>query len=155
MKTNEILTQAEVAVIPHPEAALNRDFFKIVVGSTSLGLGCMAATIETLRRDVGGFKFQVSAGTFAAFAVGWAAGLLYWKFAARSRLAARVGAALLLMAGVGAFLSPLRFVPADKMAEISIGLGTAACAISIGAFLLWRLKRFFDADTAALGTKGN
>jgi hypothetical protein len=153
MKPNEVLKSVEADMMPQPEAALSRGLFKIVVGSTALGLGCLAAAIEALRRETGGFTFQVSAGTFVAFSLGLAAGLYYWKLAARSLLAARVGTALLLVAGIGGFLYPLRFVPADKMAEIGIGLGFAVSAISIGAFMLWRLKCFFDADDAAVEIK--
>jgi hypothetical protein len=153
MKANEILKSAEVYVMPQPEAALSRGLFKIVVGSTALGLGCLAAAMEALRRDTGGFTFQLSARTFVAFSLGLAAGLYYWKLAARSLLAARVGTALLLLAGIGGFLYPLRFVPANKMAEIGIGLGFATSALSVGAFMLWRLKCFFDADDAAVEMK--
>jgi hypothetical protein len=153
MKMRDTLNPSQTYVIPQPEGDLSRAFFKIVVGSTALGLGCMAAAMEALRQDVGGFSFQVSAGTFMAFAVGLAAALLYWKMAARSLAAVRVSSVILSLAGVGGFLYPLRFVPADKMTEIAIGLGAATCAISIGAFLLWRLKRFFDAESAVVETK--
>jgi hypothetical protein len=39
------------------------------------------------------------------------------------------------------------------MADIAIGLGLAVCALSMVAFLLWRMKRFFDKDNAAVETK--
>jgi thiosulfate reductase cytochrome b subunit len=151
MKAKEATT--EVQMMPQPAAALSRGFYKIVMGSTALALGCMAAAVEALRRNAAGFAFQVSVWTFVAFAVGLAAGLLYWKLAARSLLAVRLGTAFLVLAGVGGFLYPLRFVPADKMADIAAGLGLAVCAISMGAFLLWRMKRFFDKDNAAVETK--
>jgi hypothetical protein len=153
MKIDAIPKPAEVYVVPQPEAALSRGFFKIVLGSTTLALGCMAAAIEALRRDATGFSFQVSAWTFVAFAAGLVAGVLYWKMAARSLFGVRLGTALLVLSGIGGFLYPLRFVPADKMAEIGIGLGFAACALSIGAFMLWRMKLFFDADALAVETK--
>src|SRR5580692_9546158 len=120
MKTNEILKPAEIIEMPQPETALSRGFLKIVLGSTALALGCMAAAIESLRRDADGFTFQLSAGTLVAFVAGLAAGLYYWKLAAKGHWAARVGTALLVLAGVGGFLYPLRFVPADKMGEIII-----------------------------------
>jgi len=39
------------------------------------------------------------------------------------------------------------------MADIGIGLGLAVCAVSLGAFLLWRMKRFFDKDSAIVESK--
>jgi len=139
--------------MPQPAAALSRGLYKIVLGSTAVALGCMAAAVQALRRSGDGFAFQVSVWTVAAFAAGVAAGLLYWKLASRSLLAVRLGSAFLVLTGVGGFLYPLRFVPADKMADIAIGLGLAVCALSMVAFLLWRMKRFFDKDNAAVETK--
>jgi len=141
--------------MPDPDAALSRGFFRIVRASTALALGGMVAALEALRRSPVGFTFHVSVWTFVAFAAGCAAGLFYWRLAARSRLASRMGTALLLAAGVGGFLYPLRFVPADKMGEIAIGLSFAVCALTIVVFLLWRLKRFFEADNDAVEREKN
>jgi hypothetical protein len=153
MKAQHTLKPAESNIMAQPEAALSRGFYKIVLGSTALALGCMAAAVQALRRSATGFTFRVSVWTFVAFAVGLAAGLLYWKLAARSVLAVRLGTTLLVLAGVGGFLYPLRFVPEDKWADIAIGLGFAVCAISTVAFLLWRMKCFFEADQAAVEIK--
>jgi hypothetical protein len=153
MKISETLKPAQIPVMPQPEAALGRGLFGIVLGSTALALGCMAAAIQALRQDAAGFTFHVSLGTFVAFALGTAAGLLYWKLAARSMLAVRLGTAVLVLAGVGGFLYPLRFVPANKRGDVAIGLVAASCAISLVAFLLWKLKRFFDADATSVETR--
>src|SRR5277367_3314749 len=102
----------------------------------------MAAALQALRSSADGFTFHVSVWTFVALA-------------ARSRLASRMGTALLLAAGVGGFLYPLRFVPANKMGEITIGLSFAVCALTMVAFLLWRLKLFFEADNDAVESKKN
>ena len=135
------------------ESSVSGLFATIVRGSTALGLGCMAAAVESLRSNATGFAFQFSMGTIAAFALGAAAGLVFWKLAAGSPLAARAGAALLLMAGLGGFLYPLRFVPSEHMADIAVGLTVATCAVSIGGVLLWRMKRYFDEDDAAQESK--
>jgi len=149
MKVNQISKRVEAPMAAPSESSLSGMFAKIVRGSTALGLGCMAAAVESLRSNATGFKFQFSMGTVAAFALGAVAGLVFWKLAAGSRLASRAGAALLLMAGLGGFLYPLRFVPAEHMADIAVGLSVATCAVSIGGVLLWRMKRFFDEDDAA------
>jgi hypothetical protein len=153
MKAKEALNITEVEMMPQPEAALSGGFYKIVLGSTAVALGCMAAAAEALRRNAGGFAFQVSVWTFVAFAAGLAAGLFYWKLAAGGLLAVRVGTAFLVLTGIGGFLYPLRFVQSDKMADIAIGLAMAVCAISMGSFVLWKMKRFFDADNAAVETR--
>jgi hypothetical protein len=153
MKANEATKPAEIQIMPQLEATLGRGLSKIVLGSTALALGCMAAALQSLQRGASGFTFHVSLGTFAACALGMAAGLLYWKLAAGTLWAVRLGTAFLLLAGVGGFLYPLRFVRADKMSEIAIGLAFATCAISMVALLLWKLKGFFDADAAAAEAK--
>jgi hypothetical protein len=150
---SEVMKPAKVPLQLQPAASLSRVFSRIVRGSTALGLGCMAAAIESLRSDAAGFSFQVSLGTVAAFAAGAAVGLFYWKMASRSRLAAVGGAALLVLAGLAGFLYPLRFVPANKIAPIAIGLLLATCLILIWAFLLWRMNRFFVADDATMNPK--
>ncbi len=153
MKAMQRLNRNGSDVERGPESGLSPGLYKIVLGSTTLGLGFMAATLEALRPSAAGFAFKVSAWTFVAFAMGLAAGLLYWKLEAGSRLVGRIANAVLLLAGVAGFLYPLRFVPEDKMTDIGIGLGLAVCALSLGGFLLWRLKRFFDKDDDAVETR--
>ena len=122
MKASDVLEPNEPIVLPPSKAALGGVFYRIVVASTALGLGCMAAVFEALRQEAGGFTFRISAWTFVAFAVGAVAGILYWKMAARSLLAARVntGAAVVIRSRWISY--PLRFVPSDKMTDIAVGL---------------------------------
>ena len=124
-----------------------RVFFKIASLGTALGLGAAAASTASLRSSAVGFSFQLSAGTFVAFAIGAAIALIYWKLVASNSKAARRGSILLALAGVGLFLYPLRFVPAGNLHDLIIGLILATCALSIAGFLLWRVKRFLDMDS--------
>jgi peptidoglycan/LPS O-acetylase OafA/YrhL len=132
------------------EPQTTRGLWRIAAVSTALGLGCMVAAMESLRSGATGFSFRPSLTTLAAFAAGTAAGLFYWKLAGRGGPAARRASFLLTLLGVTVFLYPLRFVPADQLPERAKGLGLAAVAISIGVFLLWRVKRFLDRDDAAV-----
>jgi hypothetical protein len=130
-----------------------RLFFRIVSYSTGLAFGGMLAALESLYNDGSGFSFHVSVGTLGAFAMGFVAGLVYWRIvllASRERasLLLRTASFLLLLGGVTAFLYPLRFVPVEKLSEIFKGLATATVALSLVAFMLWRLKTFFDQDAA-------
>ena len=129
------------------ESRSSRDFFKIASVGTALGFGAAAASAASLRSSPTGFSFQVTAGTFVAFAIGGAVALIYWKLVASNSKAARRGSFLLALAGVGLFLYPLRFVPAGNLHDLIIGLILATGALSIAGFLLWRVKRFLDMDS--------
>ena len=128
------------------EPKSSRAFFKIAAISTAIGLGCAAASTESLRSSPGGFSFQITAGTFVAFAVGAAIGYFYWKLIARGTAAARIGSLMLGLTGVGLFLYPLRFVPSGTLPDLIIGLVIAAGALGTVGFIIWRIARFLDAD---------
>ena len=121
---------------------------RVAAVCTALCLGCAVASLQALAISGTQISFHFSFGTLAAFAAGFVAALLYWKFAIRDLKARHQKAAVLVMAvfGVAMFLYPLRFVPKEKRHEIAIGLGTAAIALSLVGFLLWRLMRFLNAD---------
>jgi hypothetical protein len=129
------------------ESKSSRDFFRIAAACTALGFGAAAASAASLRSSPTGFSFQITAGTFIAFAIGAAVALLYWKLVASNSKSARRSSVLLALAGVGLFLYPLRFVPAGNLHDLMIGLILATCALSIVGFLLWRVKRFLDTDS--------
>ena len=121
--------------------------------STALAFGAALASLESLRRDAGGFSFQVSLRTLLAFLVGGGIALAYWLVVLKSRAASQrsglvVSTVVLLLLGVGAFLYPLRFVSRDKLPDILIGLGLAACALSIVGGLLWLAHRFLSRDSS-------
>jgi hypothetical protein len=124
----------------------SRVFFKIAAISTALGLGCAAASTESLRSSPVGFSFQITAGTFVAFAVGAVIGFFYWKLIAKSTTAARLGSVLMGLAGIGLFLYPLRFMPSGTLPDLIIGLLIATGALGTVGFIIWRIARFLDAD---------
>jgi hypothetical protein len=120
--------------------------------ATALGCGAMAASLEALHAGATGFYFTLSWRTGLIFVCGAAIVLWVWKIVLneadtpRHRLARRVVKGLLLVSAGAAFLYPLRFVPKSKLPEIAIGLGLAACALSIVGYLLLRTRRFLEAD---------
>jgi hypothetical protein len=125
----------------------SRVFFKIASLSTALGFGAAAASTASLRSSPVGFSFQITIGTFIAFAVGAAIALVYWKLVASNSKAARRASLLLALAGVGLFLYPLRFVPKGNLHDLAVGLILATGALSIVGLLLWQVKRFLDSDS--------
>ena len=128
---------------------VDRDFFRIPSVSTALGLGFMAAAIQSLRGNGAGFYFSFSPWTLLACVLGAGLGLLCWKLIDQGRWAARTAFALLILAGAGGFLYPLRFADPEKLPEIAKGLTLAVCVLSVGATLLWQVKRFLEHDAAA------
>jgi hypothetical protein len=131
------------------ETKNERDIRRIMVAGTAIGFGFMAASLEALHS---GFTFQITWRTFAAFILGTAVVVPFWKVVfglvtgnrARSR---HVWTALLfLLIGIGAFLYPSRFVPAEKRPELYTGLVIAACALGTGAILLVIIGRFLESS---------
>jgi hypothetical protein len=158
MKIQESIESAAILVASYsgtgPKSDFNPALHRIAAYSLSLGFGLAAGVTAALGRSPAGFSFKMSTAAVAAFAVGAAGGLLFWKVVAQKALGARSGALLLVLGGAALFLYPLRFVPLDKLPEIAQGLGTAFAAISFGLYLLWRVKRFFDADSARIENDG-
>jgi peptidoglycan/LPS O-acetylase OafA/YrhL len=124
----------------------SRTFFRIASLGTAIGFGCAAASTESLRSSPAGFSFQITAGTFVAFAIGAAIAIFYWRLVVHNSPAVRRSSVLLALGGVGLFLYPLRFMPSRNLPELAIGLVSATLALSLVAFLLWKVKRFLDSD---------
>jgi hypothetical protein len=151
MKSSERMKSGAVGVEDpeqaDSEARSTRLFFRIAAVSTAVGLGFMAATMESVRGRETGFSFELSLGTLAAFAVGGVVGLVYWALVARGGWWARGASVLLAFAGVGAFLYPLRFVPPNVLQELAKGFFPAVGAIAVVVGLLLAVVRFLDSDT--------
>ncbi|HWY78609.1 MAG TPA: hypothetical protein VN281_23540 [Verrucomicrobiae bacterium] len=139
-------------------ASNEKDLFKVMKFSTALAFGALLASLESLRSSPAGFSFQLSYKTLLAFLIGAGIAMAYWSLVLRCGAVARrtgvvVGTILLALFGIGAFLYPLRFVPREKLPDILIGLGLAACALSGVGGLLWGARRFLNADSQATEEK--
>jgi hypothetical protein len=135
------------------EARNERDLLRIAAYSTALAFGAMFGTIQSYHRDASGFSFQISCWTLAAAVIGGVVGFLYWKlvaFSARrdASLLFRGASFLLLLAVVGALLSPLRFLSAETLNDVLQGLAVGVAALSLLGFILWRIRGFLDRDSA-------
>ena len=121
-----------------------------MVWGSSLAFGFLGAALQALRPEPTGFTFRVSVMTFAAFLIGTGIGYVFWKIilnrtgGTRQRSVRFFVEVLLLLLGVAAFLYPLRFVPADKLPEMFIGLITAVISLSLLAGVLIEVGRFFE-----------
>jgi hypothetical protein len=130
------------------KSAESTAFFRIASVSTALALGCAAVVLQAMGQGTGGFSFRFSYGSVAAFAIGAAGGLFYWKVAveklrAKFRKSFFVGTAV---AGLAMFLYPLRFVPREKLPDIAIGLTVAICVVSSGGIILWQIGKALRAE---------
>jgi hypothetical protein len=147
MKPNDTKSLDEAETKSESESRNERELFKIASLSLAIGFGCGVGSLQSLHWGPSGLFFKVSFGTFVAFAIGAAVGMLYWRSATSSVASARKSSLWLLLGGVCLFFYPLRFVPADKLPDILIGLSLAVAALSTVAFMLWQVKRFLDSDT--------
>jgi hypothetical protein len=139
--------------IEHTESASDRLFFGIVSNSSALAFGAVFASLQALGKSAYGFTFHVSIWTAVAGFVGAALGLGYWKIVsldttAKSHWLLRIASIIMALAGVAAFLYPLRFVATDALLEIARGLATAVVALSAVGIMLLRIKTFLDRDSA-------
>jgi hypothetical protein len=135
------------------EARNERDLLRIAAYSTALAFGAMFGTIQSYHRDASGFSFQISCWTLAAALIGAVVGFFYWKlvaFSARrdASLLFRGASFLLLLAVVGALLSPLRFLSAETLNDVTQGLVVGVVALSLLGFILWRIRGFLNRDSS-------
>lgn len=135
----------------------DRDFFRIVIGASSLAFGSLAAMVYSVTPVAAGVDFHLDWGTAVAFIAGAGVAWLYWRLLrglatkdgrkpAKSRkfficsFALLVGALLL-------FFYPLKFVPPGKRGEVAFGLVLAMVFLSVVAFLFWMTVKFLNADS--------
>jgi hypothetical protein len=155
-KTNPGVASGPVEETGTPRSKNERDFLRIASISTALAFGTVLGSMASLRKDASAFSFQFSGETLVAFGIGAAVGFLYWKLISlsstlKTSLLLRVATVLLLLGSVGVFLYPLRFLSAEKLAEVWQGLGADAVVLSVLGVILWRIKRFLDRDSARAG----
>lgn len=78
MQTSEELSSRELR-----EAKAERDLFRIIVVSTALGFGTLAAFLFSLRDIENDVSLEFSAATVIAFVVGAFSGWAFWYFLRR------------------------------------------------------------------------
>lgn len=121
----------------------------------ALAFGAMVATLFALKPVPDGLSFQINAGVVLSFIGAGAFAWFYWRMVARMAtdkapaqrkkkfIAFSAGLALI---GVISFLYPLKFIPAEKRKDVFIGLALAFGCISGVGLVMWKVKRFLDAD---------
>ncbi len=130
------------------EARTGSAFYRISAISCAISFGFLAASLQCLHRSEAGFSFSASPTTAIAFCLGAALSTAYWKLVLQSNKSRRLATALMVLAGIVMFLYPLRFIPAEKLPDMSLGLLFAIIALSGVAALLLMMRRFLDSDKA-------
>lgn len=133
----------------------NSTLFRIAGWGASLAFGTMIATLFALKIRPAGVSFELNFWVVISFFVAAAAGWFYWRMVARLAVGGAVkdqkrkfqlfSLGLILMGVVG-FLFPLKFIPAEKRMDVFVGLALAlSCIFGVGV-VMWKVKRFLDAD---------
>jgi hypothetical protein len=129
--------------------------FRIAGLGASIAFGAMVASLFAVKATQEGLVFELNVATVLAFFVAAVVAWFYWRLVARMagdnapqqrKKKFVVFSAGLLLVGLVSFLYPLKFVPPEKRADVFIGLTLAfGCIAGIG-FVMWKVKRFLDAD---------
>jgi hypothetical protein len=129
--------------------------FRIAGIGASLAFGAMVASLFALKSANGGLAFELNAGAVVSFVAAAALAWCYWRMVAR--MAAEkapeqrkkkfiVFSIGLVLVGIVSFLYPLKFIPVEKRKDVFIGLILATCCIIGVGLVMWKVKRFLDAD---------
>ncbi len=123
--------------------------------SASLAFGAMVASLFAVKATPHGFTFEMNLAAVLAFLAAGVFAWFYWRMVARlaTDKAPRQGnkkfivfSLGLMLVGIVSFLYPLKFIPAEKRWDVFVGLTLAfGCIAGIG-FVMWKVKRFLDAD---------
>ncbi len=138
----------------------DRNFRKIVVGSTGLGLACMLASVAALRIGKGTglqFGWHWSIVIIVAAVVLWNVRFwnLVWKLQeegsgkTKRKLWTHLG--ILTLLGIGSFLYPIRYIEQSYWSGIVKGLLTAGTFLGTMVWLIYKCgKGFGEIDRVEL-----
>jgi len=129
--------------------------FRIAGIGAALAFGAMVASLFALKPVPDGFSFELNAGAVISFFLAALSVWFYWRMIARMSVekapAQRRKKFItfsfgLVIIGVASFLYPLKFIPAEKRKDVFIGLALAAGCIAGVGLVMWKVKKFLDAD---------
>ena len=138
-----------------PNSRKTSAIFHIAGLGASLAFGAMVATLFALRSVPDGFGFEINLATVLAFVAAASLAWFYWRLVERMatdrapeqrRKKFLLFSAGLVLVGIVSFLYPLKFIPAEKRFDVFFGLALAVVCISGIGFVMWRVKKFLDAD---------
>jgi hypothetical protein len=129
--------------------------FRIAGLGRSVAFGVMVASLFALRSVPNGFTFELNAAAVISFIAAAVPAWFYWRLVARMAVDKApqqrkkkfiVFSVGLMLVGIVSFLYPLKFIPEEKRKDVFVGLTLAvACVTGVGV-VMWKVKRFLDAD---------
>lgn len=129
--------------------------FRIAGVGASLAFGAMVASLFALKSVPNGFAFELNVGAILAFFAAATFAWFYWRMVERMAMEKApqkqkrkfiIFSLGLVLVGLVSFAYPMKFIPAEKRPDVLIGLALAfACITGVG-FVMWKVKRFLDAD---------
>ena len=129
--------------------------FHIAGLGAAVAFGAMVASLFALNPAANGVTFQLNAATIISPLVATPFAWFYWRLMARMAVEKTpqqrkrkfiVFSVGLMLVGLVSFLYPLKFIPAEKRQDVFIGLALAVGCITGVGFVMWKVKRFLDAD---------
>ncbi|MDB6055762.1 MAG: hypothetical protein JWN25_3285 [Verrucomicrobiales bacterium] len=135
-----------------------KDLFIIVRWGTAVAFGALFATLQALRIDSHALSLHFSAMTALTFVLGTGATLYLWRFLLRGSSSSSkkmmVAVRVLIAVGVVTFIYPLRFLPREKMLDISKGLAFAVLVLSGVGYMMYRVAKALNADARENENRG-
>ena len=138
-----------------PQMGSTTALFRLAGIGASLGFGAMVASLFALKPAPDGFAFELNLGVVVSFFAAAAFAWFYWRLVTRMAadkaperrkkkfIAFSIG---LVLVGIISFLYPMKFIPDEKRKDVFIGLALAiGCVTGVG-LVMWKVKRFLDAD---------
>jgi uncharacterized iron-regulated membrane protein len=133
----------------------SRTLFRIVGFSTALAFGAMVGSLFAVKSLPSGLSFELTPAAVIAFIVAGIVAWFYWRMVERMaagqapqqrRRRFALFSIALLAVGIVSFLYPLKFIPREKRGDVFIGLALAAGCITGVGFVMWKVRRFLEAD---------
>ena len=129
--------------------------FRFAGLGASVAFGAMVGSLFAVKATPEGLGFELNVATVLAFLAAGTFAWFYWRMVAR--LAADkapqhrgrkfvVFSIGLILVGVVSFLYPLKFIAPEKRWDVFVGLTLAFCAITGVGIVMWKVKKFLDAD---------
>jgi len=138
-----------------PSGASASTLFRIAGIGASMAFGAMVASLFALRPVTDGFAFELNAPTIVSFVLAATFAWFYWRMVARMatekspehrKRKFMVFSLGLVLVGIVSFLYPLKFIPEEKRYDVFFGLALAMACIGGVGVVMWKVKKFLDAD---------
>ncbi|MHB8519610.1 MAG: hypothetical protein ACYDH9_02520 [Limisphaerales bacterium] len=131
-----------------------RRILRVIQACVALSVGLMFAFLASVREVNPAIRFEFSTGSLAGFGVGAGLSWIAWQLIFLTRHPTRlrvfgliVFSALLVLATLCAFGYAVKDVSPERLKDLALGAGLAACFLGVLGLLFWRVTRSLERDT--------